>query len=84
MMRWHFCDLHPLGYITIPKEGRYPRCPCCGMQVDPRYLAHINMKECRVGMEQCHQQDMAVRSVLALRKQFTVHGDVLEKFKVYR
>jgi hypothetical protein len=35
MMQWHFCDLHPLDYITIPKKGRYPRCPHCGMQVDP-------------------------------------------------
>ena len=25
MMRWHFCDLHPLDYIRIPKEGRYPQ-----------------------------------------------------------
>jgi hypothetical protein len=22
MMRRHFCDLHPLDYVTIPKEGR--------------------------------------------------------------
>jgi hypothetical protein len=47
MMQQHLCDLHPLDYITVPKEGRYPRCPHCGMQVDLQYLAHINMKECR-------------------------------------
>ena len=35
-------------------------------------------------MERRHQRDMAVRSALALRKQFTVHGDVLEKVEVYR
>jgi hypothetical protein len=35
-------------------------------------------------MERCHQQDMAVQSALALHEQFTVHGDVLEKVKVYR
>ncbi len=35
-------------------------------------------------MERHHQWDMAVRSALALRKQFTLHGDVLEKIKVYR
>jgi hypothetical protein len=74
MMQWHFCILHPLNYIRIPKEGRYPRCPRCGMQVDPQYLAQINMKECWVGMEQCHQRGMAVSSVLALRKQCTVMG----------
>jgi hypothetical protein len=22
MMQRHFCDLHPLDYITVPKEGR--------------------------------------------------------------
>ncbi len=54
------------------------------MQVDPRYLAHINTNECWAGTEQCHQQDMAVRSALALRHQFMVHKDVLEKVKVYR
>jgi hypothetical protein len=25
MMGRHFCDLHPLDYIRIPKEGRYPQ-----------------------------------------------------------
>jgi hypothetical protein len=35
-------------------------------------------------MEQRHQRDMAVCSALDLRQQFTVHGDVLEKVKVYR
>jgi hypothetical protein len=84
MMQRHFFDLHPLDYVTIPREGQYPRCPCCGMQVDPHYLAHINMKECRAGTERRHQQDMAVQSALALREQFMVHGDVLEKVEVYR
>jgi hypothetical protein len=42
MMRKHFHDLHPLDYVTVPREGQYPWCPCCGMQVDPQYLAHIN------------------------------------------
>jgi hypothetical protein len=31
-----------------------------------------------------HQRDMAVRSALALRQQFTVHGDVLERVEVFR
>jgi hypothetical protein len=73
-MRLHFYDLHPLDYVTVPNEGRNPGCPRCGMQVDPRYPAHINTKERRAGMEQCHQQDMVVHSALALRQQFTVHG----------
>jgi hypothetical protein len=45
IMQRDFCDVHPQDYITIPKEVRYPLCPHCGMQVDPRYLSHINTKE---------------------------------------
>ncbi len=67
MMRRHFRDLHPLDYVVVEKEGRYPWCPCCGMQTDLWYLTHINTKECRVGTERRHQRDMAVQSALALR-----------------
>jgi hypothetical protein len=49
MMQRHFRDLHPLDYVVVPKEGRYSRCPYCGMQTNPRYPAHINTKECQVG-----------------------------------
>jgi hypothetical protein len=84
MLQWNFCNLHPLDYVTIPREGQYPRCLHCGMQVDLRYPAHINTKECRAGTERCHQRDMPVRTALALHKQFTVHGYVLEKVKIYK
>ncbi len=47
------------------------------MQVDPRYPAHINTKECRMGTARCHQQDMAVQSAL-------VHGNMLERVEVFR
>ena len=83
-MIWrHFRDVHPLDYVVLPTEGRYLCCPRCGMQVDPRYPAHINTKECKTGTARRHQQDMAVRSALALRQQFTVNGDVLEKVEVF-
>ncbi len=42
------------------------------------------MKECQAGTERRHQRDMAVQSALALCKQFTVYGNVLEKVEVYR
>ena len=59
--------------LVVKKEGRYPRCPHCNMQVDPRVPTHVdnNKKECRIGTARHHQQDMAVRSALALRQQFT-------------
>ena len=60
--------------------------PTCNMQVDLRVPTHVNnnKKECRIGTARHHQQDMAVRSALALRQQFTVRGDVLERVEVFR
>jgi hypothetical protein len=84
MMRRHFRDVHPLDNVDLPKEGRYPHCPRCGMQVNPRYPAHINTKESKIGTARQHQQDMAVRSALALQKQFTMNGVVLEKVEVFQ
>ncbi len=83
MMRRHFRDLHLLDDVVVKKEDRYPRCPRCNMQVDPRLPMHVNTKECSVGTAQRHQRDMAVRSALALRQQFTVHGDMLERVEVF-
>ncbi len=37
-----------------------------------------------MGTARRHQRDMAVQSALALRQQFTVHGDVLERVEVFR
>ncbi len=50
------------------------------------YLATVRgyTKECQVGTERQHQWDMAVQSTLALHQQFTVHGDVLERIKMFR
>jgi hypothetical protein len=82
-MRRHFRDLHPLDYVVVRKEGYYHRCQHCGMQVDPTRRAHVYTEECRVGTARRHQRDMAVRSALALRQQFTVHGDILERVEVF-
>ena len=27
MMRWHFCNLHPLDYVTVPRGGVIPTVP---------------------------------------------------------
>ncbi len=37
-----------------------------------------------MGTARRHQRDLAVRLALALRQQFTVHGDVLERVEVFR
>jgi hypothetical protein len=83
-MRQHFLDVHPLDLVMVPKEGRYARCERCGMQVNPIYPCHQYSKECQVGVERCKQRETAISSALALRQQFTVHGDVLERVEVFK
>ena len=54
------------------------------MQVNPAYLRHIWMKECQTGVEWRIQRESAVSSALALRPQFSIHGNVLERAKVFK
>jgi hypothetical protein len=82
MLQRHFRDLHPLNRIMISKEGYFPRCERCAMQVNPAYPRHIRTKECQLGVERKIQCEAAVRSALALRRQITIHGDVLECVEV--
>jgi hypothetical protein len=83
-MRRHFRDVHPLDLVMVPKEGRYARCERCGMQVNPIYPRHQCLKECQVRVDHRKQRETAILSALALRQQFTVHGDVLEHVKVFK
>jgi hypothetical protein len=84
MMRRHFRDVHPRDFVEIPCKGFFPWCEWCGMQCNPSYPAHINTKECRAGTERWHQRDMAIRLVLALRQQFTIQDQVLERVDVFK
>jgi hypothetical protein len=84
MMRQHFRDVHPMDLVKVPKEGRFDRCKRCGMQVHPLYPCHRLSKECQVGVERRRQRETAVTAALALRQQFTIHGDVLERVEVYK
>jgi hypothetical protein len=84
MMRRHFRDLHPLDLVCVPQEGCYSRCERCAMQVNPCYPRHMQTKECQVGVERRKQRETAISSAMALRQQFTVHGDVLERVEVYK
>ncbi len=54
------------------------------MQVNPIYPRHQYSKECQVGVERRRQRETAISSALALCQQFTVHGDVLERVKVFK
>jgi hypothetical protein len=84
MMRQHFWDVHPMDLVKVLKEGKFDRCGRCGMQVDPRYPRHQFTKECQVGVERKKQREAAVTSALALRQQFSIHGDVLERVEVFK
>ncbi len=54
------------------------------MQVNPIYPRHQYSKECQVGVERRKQHKTAILLALALRQQFTVHGDVLERVEVFK
>jgi hypothetical protein len=84
MMRRHFPDVHPMDLVKVAKEGKFDHCEQCGMQVHPLYPRHRRSKECQMGVEHQLQRKAAVTSALALRQQFTVRGDVLERVKVYK
>jgi hypothetical protein len=53
------------------------------MQVNPAYLRHIWTKECQTGVEQRIQQESAVSLALALHRLFSIHGNVLERVKIF-
>ncbi len=55
------------------------------MQVNPFYPArHYTTRECQVGVERKQQCKAAVQLALALRKQFSIQGDVLERVEVFK
>ncbi len=54
------------------------------MQVDPLYPRHRLSKECQIGAERRRQRETAVTRALALRQQYTIHGDVLKQVEVYK
>ena len=84
-MLWqHFRDLHPFNKVVVSTEGYFPWCEWCAMQVNPAYPKHIRMQECQTGVERKLQRESAVRLALALRRQFSVHEDVLERVEVFK
>ncbi len=76
--------MHPQDLVKVPKEGRFDRCDRCGMQVNACYPRHRYSQECQVGVERKQQRETAVASALALRQQFSVRGDVLERVEVFK
>jgi hypothetical protein len=84
MLRRHFRDLHPFNKVVVLTEGYFPWCERCAMQVDPAYPRHIRMQECQTRVERKLQRESVVCLALALRRQFLVHGDLLEHIEVFK
>ena len=83
-MRRHFWDVHPKDLVVVPLEGQYQHCYQCSMQVSPFYPRHVTTKECKVGVEQRRQREVAITLALALRQEFSIHRDVLEQVEVFK
>jgi hypothetical protein len=73
-----------MDLVAVPQEGNYDRCNQYGMQVNPLYPRHRLSKECQVGVEWKKQRVAAVTLALALRQQFSVNGEVLERVEVFK
>ncbi len=84
MLQRHFRYMHPKDLVTAPKERQYPRCKRCSMQVNFAYPRHTCTKEWAMGVARPQQQEAAVVSALALCHHFMVHGEALQKVKVFR
>jgi hypothetical protein len=84
MLQRHFRDLHPFDKVVVSTEGYVLRCERCAMQVNLAYPRHIQTQECHTGVEWKLQRESTVRLALALRHQFSVHGDVLEHVEVFK
>ncbi len=54
------------------------------MQVNPQYTGHWKAESCSIGVERLTQRKAAIDSAIALRCNFKVHGEVLEKVEVFK
>jgi hypothetical protein len=76
----HFRYVHPQDLA----KRKYQQCRRCGMQVSPFYPQHYALRECQIRVERKQQREAAVQSALALRQEFLIHGDVLERVEVLK
>jgi hypothetical protein len=80
----HFQVRHTNDLVSIAGEGFFPQCERCGMQVNPTATRHRFTKVCQLGHERKLQREAAANSAAALRQEFTVYGDVLERVEVFK
>ncbi len=84
-MQHHFQDLHPWDKVIVPKEGwSFSRCCYCQMQVNLAVTGHWKTESCSIGMDRRVQRNAAITLALTFCCTFTVHGDILERVKVFK
>ena len=82
----HFPNGNLLDKVSILGEGAYPKCVLCGMQTNPIRLGrgHEVTKLCWDGVLLRGQLHARTDAVLALRRQFVVNGNVLDRIGVFQ
>ena len=85
-LRRHFRDRHPLDMVYTPGEGVFPKCENCGMQTSELAFdrGHLGTRLCLEVGERRHRHQAAADAVLALWRQFTADGNVLERVEVFK
>ena len=70
--------------LNVHGEDRYPKCCCCGMQVNPTATGHHATKTCKV-MHAARLQRKAVSdSAVALDAKFYAYREELERVEVFK
>ena len=83
-MRRHFRFVHPQDLVNVPGEGRYPKCSCCGMQVNPTAKGYQATKSCKVMYAARLQRKAVSDSAVAMDAQLYAYGEELERMEVFK
>ena len=59
-------------------EGRYPKCGCCKIQVDPAAMGHQATKTCKAMHAARRQWKVVSDSAVAMDLKFYAYGEELE------
>ena len=85
-LRHPFWDQHPRDDVDVAGDGFFPCCQTYDMPVnlDPRYgRRHRGSQLCNERGDQLRQQEQALASASALRRQFIAYDKPLERIKVF-
>jgi len=82
-LRNHFCHRHPYDCIIIMPEGRLPKCPQCGLQVNLT-VSHRESRRCQLGRVRKRKRELEIGQLRALESTaFKVADSVLENVETF-